>query len=130
MASTARIPLGLKDKEPVEETTLSEALNTGSSAFKHFTFKQVFPRVPYRLKVHIEDAQYQTKPPTTDGFGDWKPPAKYQISQKMAMDTEELARRSAIYTSLADSMVASVISELSPRDERSKLLREKLAVIQ
>ena len=43
-----------------------------------------------------KDAQYQTKPPTTDGFGDWKPPANFQISQKMAMDTEELARRSAI----------------------------------
>ena len=40
---------------------------------------------PYRLKMH-KDAQYQTKPPTTDGFGDWKPPANFQISQKMAMD--------------------------------------------
>ena len=46
------------------------------------------------------------------------------------MDMEELARRSTIYASLADSMVTSVVSELSPRDERSKLLKEKLAVIQ
>ena len=75
-------------------------------------------------------ALYQTKPPNTDGFGDWKPPANFQMSQKMAMDTEELARRSAIYASLADNMVASVISELSPRDERTKLLKEKLVVIQ
>ena len=43
---------------------------------------------------------------------------------------EELARRSAIYVSLTDSMVASVIEELSPKDERTKLLREKLAIIQ
>ena len=47
----------------------------------------------------------------------------------MCLDTE-LARRSAIYASLADSMVASVIEELSPKDERTKLLREKLAIIQ
>ena len=73
--------------------------------------------------------QNQTKPPTTDTFGDWKPPANFKISQKMAMDAEELAKRSAIYSSLVDSMVASVISELSARDERSKLLKDKLAVI-
>ena len=77
-----------------------------------------------------KDAQYQTKPPTMDGFGDWKVSANFQISQKMAMDTEELARRSAIYALLADSMVASVIAELSLRHERTKLLKEKLAVIQ
>ena len=46
------------------------------------------------------------------------------------MDSEELTRRSTIYESLSDSMVTSVISELSPRDERTKLLKEKLAVIQ
>ena len=46
------------------------------------------------------------------------------------MDTEELARRAVIYASLADSMVASVIEELSPKDQRSKLLCEKLAIIQ
>ena len=48
----------------------------------------------------------------------------------MTLDTEELSRRSAIYASLADSKVASVIAELSPKDERSNLLREKLAIIQ
>ena len=47
----------------------------------------------------------------------------------MALDTE-LTRRSAIYASLADSMVASVTAELSPKDERSNILREKLAIIQ
>ena len=129
MALTARITQGLKDEEPVEKTTLSEALNTESLTFKHLTVKQVLPREPYSLKMH-KDAQYQTKPPTEDGFGDWKPPANYQISHKMAMDTEELSRRSGIYASLAYSMVASVMSELSPRDERSKLLKEKLAIIQ
>ena len=45
----------------------------------------------------------------------------------MCMDTEELARRSVIYASLADLMVASVIEELSPKDQRSKLLRGKLS---
>ena len=77
-----------------------------------------------------KDALHQTKPLNTDGFGDWKKPANFQMSQRMAINTEELARRSAIYASLADSMVASVISEMSPRDERTKLLKEKLAVIQ
>ena len=48
----------------------------------------------------------------------------------MCLDTEELAWRSAIYASLADSMVASVIEELSPKDQKSKLLRQKLAIIQ
>ena len=43
---------------------------------------------------------------------------------------QELARGAAIYASLANSMVASVIEELSPKDQRPKLLLEKLAIIQ
>ena len=70
------------------------------------------------------------KSPAADGFSDNKAPSSYQISHRMSMDTEELARRAAIYASLANSMVASVIEELSPKDQRSKLLREKLAIIQ
>ena len=102
---------------------------TSSSTFKHLTVKQIFPREPYRLKVH-KDAQYLPKPPAENGFSDSKTPSSYQISQRMCLDTEELARRSAIYASLADSMVASVIEELSPMYQRSKLLWEKLAIIQ
>ena len=52
------------------------------------------------------------------------------MSHRVCLDTEELARRSAIYASLADSIVASVIEELSTKDEGTKLLREKLAIIQ
>ena len=125
------IAQGLNEEEPVEKTTFSEALNTDSSTFRHLTVKQVFPREPYRLKVH-KDAQYQPKPPTGDRFDDWKSPWSYQLSHKMTMDTEAHARRFAIYASLVDSMVvfAFVISELSPRDERSKLLMKKLTLIQ
>ena len=126
MASMARIAQGLKEDEEVEKTTLSETLNTTSSTFKNLTVKQIFPREPYRLKVH-RDAQYVPKPP---GCSNSKAPSSYQMSHCMCLDTEELARRSAIYASLADSMVASVIEELSPKDERTKLLREKLAIIQ
>ena len=129
MASTARIAQGLKEDEDVEKTTLSEMLNTSSSTFKHLTVKQVFPREPYRLKIH-RDARYVPKPLRENGFSDMKAPASYLMSQRMCLDTEGLARRSGIYASLADSMVASVIEELSPKDERTKLLREKLAIIQ
>ena len=48
----------------------------------------------------------------------------------MAMDMEELVIRSAIYASLTDSMVASVISELSPKDDHSKILKVKLPIMQ
>ena len=129
MASTARIAQGLKDDETMEKTTLSESLNTGSSTFKHLTVKQVFPHEPYCLTVH-RDAQYLPKPPASEGFIESKPPTSYQIPHRMSLDTEELARRAAIYASLADSMVASLIEELSPKDQRSKLLWEKLAIIQ
>ena len=129
MVSTARIAQGLKDDKVVEKTTLSETLNTASSTFKFFTVKQIFPREPYRLKVH-RDALYVPKPPGDHGFSDNKAPSSYQVSHRMCLDTQELARRSAIYASLADSMVASVIEELAPKDERSNLLREKLAIIQ
>ena len=129
MDSTARIAQGLKEDEKVEKTTLSETLNTSSSTFKHLTVKQIFPREPYRLKVH-RDTQYLPKPLAESGFSNSKAPSSYQISQRMCLDTEELARRSAIYASLVDSMMASVIEELSPKNQRSKLLREKLAIIQ
>ena len=105
MASTACIAQELKDDEEVEKTTLSETLNTSSSTIKHLSVKQIFPRELYRLKVH-RDAQYLPKPPAENGFSDTKAPASYQISQRMVLDTEELAGRSAIYTSLADSMLS------------------------
>ena len=125
MVSTARIAQGLKEDEPVEKTTLSESLNMESTSFKHLTVKQVFPHEPYHLKIH-KDAKYVPKPPTADCFGDSKPLASYQISHRMTLDMEELARGSAIYAPLADS----IIEELSPKDQHSKLLREKLAIIQ
>ena len=129
MTSRAQIAQGLKEDEEVEKTMLSESLNTGSSTFKHLTVKQIFPREPYRLKVH-RDAQYLPKPPAADGFDNNKPPVSHQIPHHMSLDSEELARRADIYASLIDSMVASVIEELSPKDQRTKLLREKLAIIQ
>ena len=128
MASTARIAQGLKDEEVVK-TTLSATLTDNTSSFKFLTVKHIFPREPYHLKVH-RDALYAPKPPGDHGFINSKTPASYHLSHRVCLDTEELARRSAIYASLADSMVASVIEELSPKDERSKLLREKLAIIQ
>ena len=129
MASTARIAQGLKEDEEVVKTTLSETLNSDCSSFKFFTVKQIFPREPYRLKIH-RDALNAPKPPGDHGFSNNKAPSSYHMSHRVCLDTEELARRSAIYASLADSMVASVIEELSPKDERTKLLREKLAIIQ
>ena len=111
------------------KTTLSETLNDNTSSFKFFTVKHIFPREPYRLKVH-RDAVYAPKPPGDHGFINNKTPSSYHLSHRVCLDTKELARRSAIYASLADSMVASVIEELSPKDERSKLLREKLTIIQ
>ena len=129
MASSARIAQGLKEDEEVGKTTLSETLNSDFSSFKFFTVKQIFPREPYRLKIH-RDALYAPKPPGDHGFSNNKAPSSYHMSHRVCLDTEELARRSAIYASLADSMVASLIEELSPKDERTKLLREKLAIIQ
>ena len=92
MPSTARIGQGLKDDEEVDKTTFSEMLNAESSTFKHFSVKQVFPQEPYRVKMH-KYALYQTKPPNIDGFGEWKLPTNFQMSQRMAMDTKELVRR-------------------------------------
>ena len=120
---------GIKEDEDVENTMLSETLNTTSSTFKHLRVKQIFLREPYRPKVY-RDAQYIPKPPGDNSFSDSKAPSLYQISHRMCLDTEELARRSAIYASLDDSMVPSVIEELSPKDGQMKLLRDKLAIIQ
>ena len=94
MTSTARIAQGLKEDEEVEKT-LSETLNTSSSSFKHLTVKQIFSWEPYRLKVH-RDVQYLPKPPADNGFSDSKALSSYQISERMCLDTEELARRLAI----------------------------------
>ena len=57
MASMARIAQGLKEDEEVVKTTLLETLNDNTSSFKFFTVKQIFPREPYRLKIH-RDALY------------------------------------------------------------------------
>ena len=92
LVSTARIAQGLKDDEEVEKTTLSETLNTVSSTFKFFMVKQVFPREPYRLKIH-GDALYVPKPPGDHGVSDNKAPSSYQMSHRTCLDTEELEVR-------------------------------------
>ena len=70
--------------EEVEKTTLSETLNTASSTFKFFTVKQIFPREPYRLKIH-RDALYVPKPPGDHRFSDNKAPSSYQVSHRMCL---------------------------------------------
>ena len=67
MASTAGIAQGLKEDEEVVKTTLSETLNDNTSTFKFLTVKHIFPREPYRVKVH-RDALYAPKPPGDHGF--------------------------------------------------------------
>ena len=94
MASTAGIAQELKEDEEVEKTTLSETLNTDSSSLKFFTVKQTFPREPYHLKIH-RDALYEPKPPGDHGFSN-KAPSSYHMPHQVCLDTEELARRSAI----------------------------------
>ena len=119
MQATERIAQGLKEDEPVEKTTLNEVINVESS-FKFLIVKQVFSRDPYRLRVH-KDAEYLPRSPSTEGFGDWKS-STYKVSHKMLLYMEEVTKRSAIYVSIADLMVASVVEELSPKDERTKLI--------
>ena len=89
------------------------------SAFKHFTVKGLFKRNPYRLRMDKE-VQFHPKPPMPDG----------NLTLKEFLDTEELAWRAAVYTSIADSMLDTVISELSPKDSRTKHLKEQLAIVQ
>ena len=108
MTSTARIAEGLKEDEEFEKTMLSESLKHRFVHAQTSDGEADFSTEPYRLKVH-KDAQYLPKPPAADGFDNNKSSASYQIRHRMSLDTEELARRAAIYASLADSMVASVI---------------------
>ena len=82
MASTARIAQGLKEDEEVVKTTLSETSNDNTSSFKFFTVKQIFPREPYRLKIH-RDALYAPKPPGDHGFIDNKTPSSYHLSHRV-----------------------------------------------
>ena len=102
---------------------------TPSSTFKFFTVKQIFPG---NLTVSRFIVMSSTCPTllVTMVSATTRPLSSYQVSHRMCLDTEELALRSAIYASLADSMVASAIEELSHKDECSKLLREKLVIIQ
>ena len=58
----------------VVKTTLSETLNSDFSSFKFFTVKQIFPREPYRLKIH-RDALYVPMPPGDHGFSYNKAPS-------------------------------------------------------
>ena len=111
MVSTARIAQGLKDDEEVEKTTLSETLNTASSTFKFFTVKQMFPREPYRLKIH-RDALYVPKPPGDHGFSDNKAPSSYQVSDvfrhgRVGPEVSHLRLSSGLYGGSGDRRTLS-----------------------
>ena len=127
MVSTARIAQGLKDDKEVDKTTLSETLNATSSTFMFFTVKQIFPREPYPLKVH-RDALYVPKPPGDHGFSNnFLPSVTSDMSRHGGVGSEVCHLRlfSGLYGGFGNRRLW-----LSPKDERSKLLREKLAIIQ
>ena len=99
--STARIAQGLKDDEEVEKTTLSETLNTQSPLHSSSSRRSSFPQgtLPSQDSLWCPlRAQASWWPRSQWQQG----PSSYQMSHRTCLDTEELARRSAIYASLAD----------------------------
>ena len=122
MASMARIAQGLKEDEEVVKTTLSETLNDNTSSFKFFTVKQIFPREPYRRKVH-RDALYAPRrvPLASLTTG----PHLHAICLIVYVWTPRSWPGGPPSTHLW-----RIRWWLSPKDERSKLLWEKLTIIQ
>ena len=99
--STARIAQGLKDDEEVEKTTLSETLSTQSPLHSNSSRWSSFPQG----NLPSQDSSWCPLRAQASWWprSQWQQgPSSYQMSHWTCLDTEELARRSAIYASLAD----------------------------
>ena len=83
----------------------------------------------HRFRPSWQGDDPATSPPAADGFGDLQIPGTYAINSKTLGDTE-LCCRASISVSISDSMVGTVLAQLSPQDERSRLPVEQLTIVQ
>ena len=124
----SQVAQGVKQSDQLVLTLLCEHTSRESS-FKYLKPNEVFHRREnFRLKVDV-DSQYPIKPPHLDGsMGSFSMPSSFNVPSACLSASEELARRSAIYGSIADVMFSSIIHSLAPEDERASLLQERITI--
>ena len=119
---------GVKKIDKVAKTPLCEHTSR-ESLFKFLKPNEVFDRKEnFCLKVD-PDSDFPIKPPHLDGsLGFFSMPASFNVPAACVSASEELSRRAAVYGSIADVMLSSIIHSLAPEDERAPLLKEMITI--
>ena len=72
-------------------------------------------------------ADYQPKPPTLTS-SDGAAPSSYTVPSTALLQTEELSRRAAVYGSITDVLVGSILRQI-PEEARTPVLREQVQIM-
>ena len=123
----ARKAQGVSSSSDVVETPLLD-LAAPASKFKCFNARQLFGGDSYMLKLDSA-SDYQVKPPTQGvSFATGVAPTHYSVPSATLLHTEELSRRAAVYASISDSLIATILKQI-PRESRSEILREQVEIM-
>ena len=116
---------GVESSREVIDTPLTDLAAPGSK-FKFFSARSLLGPESYMLKTD-SSSEYLLKPPSQTPT-DLAPPSSYNVSPSALLQTEELSRRAAVYGSITDVLVSSILRQI-PEEARTPVLREQVQIM-
>ena len=95
---------------------------------KFFKLSNVLDKEHYRLKAD-KSSEYQPAPPElASSTGSKRKVSQYTVSAQNLLHTKELMRRAAIYGSITDSLVVSILQYIT-EEARDKVVQEQVRIM-
>ena len=121
----ARINQGVDKTDQLVQTPLGNrsSLPSATTFIKTAT---VFKKDHYKMRIDPE-SQFLIKPPVVDPCAEHVTlPTSFRVDATWFSNVEEFSRRAAIYASISEAIYGSVLRELVPSEDISKVLREQI----
>ena len=124
----AKIAQGVLTADKIIDTPLCAPPTAQKNEYEFFTQSNVLGKEHYRLNVD-KSSEYQPTPPElASSMGLKAKVSQYTILVQNMLQTEQLMRRVAIYGSITDSWVASILKHI-PQEARDKVVQEQVRIM-
>ena len=119
---------GVLTADKIVDTPLCAPPTAQMNKFKFFTPSNVLGQEHYKLNVD-KSFEYQPMPPElASSMGSKAKVSQYTISTENLLQTEEVLRRVAIYGSITDSLVPSILKYIL-EEARDKVVQEQVRIM-
>ena len=120
-----RFTQAVKLSEDLVDTPLSDPpLSIHKSKFHFFSPQNMLGWEHYRLRMQDMADYLPSSPSLWSATGATQKTTQYTISSQ----TEELMRQAAVYSSITDSLVASLLEHI-PEENRTKIIQEEVKIM-